>query len=111
MLALSLSLLLFMFWTAVGQAVQSALKLRLGVLRSWLLAPGIGIAVMAIPLTVVLVLATGVAFFVRPARLPWRALAPFVLAVLFSLVWTAWPALKLGFRWVSFVNDDFVNYC
>ena len=127
MLALSLSLLLFMFWTAVGQAFQSALKLRLGVLRSWLLAPGIGIAVMAIPLmigsqaglpigafarplTVVMVLATGVAFFVRPARLPWRALAPFVLAVLFSLVWTAWPALKLGFHWVSFVNDDFLNY-
>ena len=125
--ALSLSLLLFAFWTAVGQAVQSALRLRLGVLRSWLLAPGIGIAVVAIPvmvgnqagfpighfarpLTLCLALAAAAALFWRPPRFPWRALAPFVFAVLFSLFWTAWPAFKFGFNWVSFVNDDFMNY-
>ncbi|MGD1032635.1 MAG: hypothetical protein ABSA05_16015, partial [Opitutaceae bacterium] len=128
MLALSLSLLLFAFWTAIGQAVQSALKLKLGVLRSWLLAPGIGMAVVAIPLmignqagfpigsfarplAVVLTLATAAALIWRPARFPGRALAPFILAVLFSLFWTAWPALRFGFNWISFVNDDFVNYC
>jgi hypothetical protein len=128
MLALSLSLLLFVFWTAVGQAVQTVLKLKLGVLRSWLLAPGIGISVIAIPLmignqagypigafarplTVVLALATAAAFIWRPPPLPRRALAPFVLAVLFSLFWTAWPALRFGLNWISFVNDDFTNYC
>ncbi len=128
MLALSLSLLLFAFWTAVGQAVQVALRLKVGVLRSWLLAPGIGIAVVAIPLmignqagvsigafarplTLVLALAAAAALLWRPPRFPWRALAPFVLAILFALAWVAWPALKFGFNWVSFVNDDFTNYC
>ena len=128
MLALSLSLLLFAFWTTVGQAVQSALRLRLGVLRSWLLAPGIGIAAVAIPLMVgnqagypigrfarplALILglaAAGVLLWRRP-RFPWRAFLPFVFAILLSLLWTAWPAFKFGFNWVSFVNDDFTNYC
>jgi hypothetical protein len=128
MLALSLSLLLFAFWTVVGQAFQSALKLRFGMLRSWLLAPGIGIAVVAMPLMIgsqagypigpyarplalILGLAAAAVLLWRRPLFPWRALWPFVFAVFFSLLWCAWPALKFGFSWVSFVNDDFTNYC
>ena len=52
MLALGLSFLLFGFWTLVGQAVFSALKIRLGVLRSWLLAPSVGLSVVVLLLMV-----------------------------------------------------------
>jgi hypothetical protein len=30
---------------------------------------------------------------------------------LVSLVWTGWPAAKLGFAWISYANDDMANYC
>ena len=128
MLALGLSFLLFLFWVLVGQAVLAALKLRLGVLRSWLLAPGVGLAVVALllmvgnqagwpigrfarPLTLLLaVAALGVLFWRRPL-LPGRQIAPFLGAAVFSLIWTGWPGWILGFNWLSYVNDDFVNYC
>eukprot|EP01035_Chromulina_nebulosa_P004823 gene4823-6567_t len=42
---------------------------------------------------------------------PARALAPFFGVALFSLLWTGWPALRFNFSWLSYVNDDYVNYC
>ena len=127
MLALGLSLSLVLFWTVLGRALLAALDLRVGVLRAWLLAPGVGLAIMvaglmignqaglpiasfAWPLTVFLAAAaTAILVWKRPC-LPWRALSPFAAAVLFSVLWTEWPAAKFGFNWISFVTDDFVNY-
>ena len=43
--------------------------------------------------------------------LPWRSLSPFFIAGLFFLLWSAWPAFKFGFNWISYVNQDFTNYC
>ena len=128
MLALGLSLILFAFWTLVGQAVLAVLKLRLGLLRAWLLAPSVGLAVVILvlmvgnqagwpigkfawPMTLVLAGAAAVVLVWRRPCLPWRALAPFAVVALFSLLWTGWPALQYGFNWLSYVNDDFTNYC
>jgi hypothetical protein len=128
MLSLGLSFFLFVFWMLLGRAVFAALKLRLGVLRSWLLAPGVGLAVVVVllmifnqagwpigkfarPLTLLLgAAALGVLCWRRPV-LPGKQFAPFLAAAVFSLIWTGWPAWVLGFNWLSYVNDDFVNYC
>ncbi|MSU22442.1 MAG: hypothetical protein EXS32_01310 [Opitutus sp.] len=128
MLALAFSLSVFAFWTLVGRAVLVLGHPRLGVLRSWLLAPGLGLATLLLalmacnqagwpiarfagPLTLVLaVAATGGLLRWRP-RTPWRALTPFFLTALCSLVWTGWPALESGFNWISYGNDDMANYC
>src|SRR5580658_5342270 len=117
MLPLGLSLLLLLFWTVAGQAVLASLKLRIGILRSWLLAPGIGLSVMVLllmignqagwpirafawPLTLgMAALAVGLLLWRRPT-VPWRSLAPFLLIGLFFLLWSAWPAFKFGFNWI-----------
>jgi hypothetical protein len=128
MLALGLSLLLFVFWTLVGQAVFAALKLRLGVLRSWLLAPGVGLSVVVVALMIFNQAGWPIGKFARPLTgllggaalgvfcwrrplMPWRQFAPFLAAIVFALGWAGWPAGVLGFHWLSYVNDDFVNYC
>jgi hypothetical protein len=128
MLALALSLAFFLFVAFVGRATLALCGWRGGVLRAWLLGPATGLAVVVLglmvfnqaglpirafawPLTLGLgAAATGVFFWRRPP-LPVRALAPFLAVVVFSLLWTGWPLLRFGFGWLSYVNDDFVNYC
>ena len=128
MLALAFSFSVFIFWTLVGRAVLALAHPRLGILRSWLLAPGLGLATLLMGLMVLnqagwpiarfawpLTLALAVAAIVvliryRPCT-PWRRLTPFFLAALASLLWTGWPALESGFKWISYGNDDMANYC
>ncbi|HVU34801.1 MAG TPA: hypothetical protein VHE61_15315 [Opitutaceae bacterium] len=128
MLALAYSFSVFLYWALVGRAVIAVAYPRGGVLRSWLIAPGIGLSVLLLglmafnqggipikefttPLTLALgVLAVGVLIWKRPVT-AWRRTAPFVLAVVFSLLWTGWPALETGFNWISYANDDMANYC
>ncbi len=128
MLALAFSFSVFLLWTLVGRAVLALVSPRFGVLRAWLLAPGLGLSIILITLMVGnqagwpigafarvmpaawVVLAIGVLLWRRPVWSP-RALVPFFGAALFSLLWTGWPALSTGFNWISYGNDDMANYC
>ena len=128
MLPLGLSLALFVFLAAVGRATLVVGRYRSGVLRAWLLAPTVGLAVLVLALMVLnqaglpigsfagwLTAALGIASVVALVRsrppFPRRALTTYAGAVAFMFLWTGWPALEFGFRWVSFANDDMVNYC
>ena len=48
MIALLTAFLLFAYLTVLGMAVTQAIGIRLGILRSWLLAPVVGQAVTVI---------------------------------------------------------------
>ena len=128
MSALALSFAFFAFMAFTGRATLALCRWRGGVLRAWLLAPAVGLAVVVLavmafnqanlpirafawPLTLGLAAVSAAIFVWRRPTLPLRALAPFVVVALFSLVWTGWPLLRFGFEWLSYVNDDFVNYC
>ena len=128
MAALAVSLAFFVFVGFVGRATLALFRWPGGILRAWLMAPALGLSVVvllttvlnqlglpvrsfALPLTVVIALASAAVFWWRRPLLPARALAPFVAVAIFSLVWTGWPMLRFGFAWLSYVNDDFVNYC
>jgi hypothetical protein len=128
MLALVLSFAFFLFLTGLGRATLALCNWRGGVLRAWLLSPAAGLATavlvimvlnqaglpvraFALPMTIGLGLfAAGILYWRRPG-VPWRALLPFFAITLFALFWTGWPAFRFGFGWLSYVNDDFVNYC
>jgi hypothetical protein len=126
--ALALSLAFFLFAALAGRATLAVCGWRGGVLRAWLLAPATGLAVIVLsvmvlnqaglpvnrfawPLAGTLALVTTAIFAWRRPALPLRALAPFLVIIVFSLFWTGWPMLRFGFGWLSYVNDDFVNYC
>ncbi len=126
--ALALSFAFFLFVAFVGRGTLALCRWQGGVLRAWLLAPATGLAVVVLaimvlnqaglpvrafawPLTIGLSLATTGLFFWRRPIFPALALAPFVALVVFSLFWTGWPMLRFNFGWLSYVNDDYVNYC
>lgn len=128
MAALALSFAFFLFAVLVGRATLAVCNWRGGVLRAWLLAPAVGLAIIVLavmvlnqaglpvrsfawPLTIGLAAATLAILLWRRPILPTRALLPFVAVAVFSLLWTGWPMLRFGFAWLSYVNDDFVNYC
>ncbi|MBL9189290.1 MAG: hypothetical protein JNK23_17540 [Opitutaceae bacterium] len=128
MLALALSLAFLLFLAATGRATLALCGWRSGVLRAWLLAPAVGLAVAVLaimalsqaglpvrtfawPLALGLALVSALIFWWRRPALPARALWPFLAIAVFSLLWTGWPMLRFGFGWLSYVNDDYVNYC
>ncbi len=128
MFALGLSLALFVFLAMVGRATLVVGRYRSSVLRAWLLAPAVGLAVLVLALMVLnqagwpirsfagwLTAGLGLASVAVLARtrppFPRRALAIFAGAVVGMLLWTGWPALEFGFNWVSYANDDMANYC
>ena len=130
MAALALSFAFFLFLTVLGRATLAACKWQGGVLRAWLLAPatGLSVAVLSImvlnqldlpvrsfawPMTLTLAAFSATVLFLSRRQLvfPTRALLPFFAVALFSLLWTGWPALRFDFSWLSYVNDDYVNYC
>ena len=128
MIALLLVLGTFLYLTFLGQAVVSALRPRLGVLWSWFIAPTVGLAALIVLLTRLnvwgipvrvagpwltlglFVAAVGVFIWRRP-KLPWRQLAPFFGIVCLYLLYVGWPAVRFGFNWISYGNDDMANYC
>jgi len=128
MLSLGLTFLLFLAWSALGASILFALKTPIGLLRTWLLSPAVGLSVQVLAVCIfnqaglpvqsfafplagfLLALAAGLLWWRRP-QFPRRALAPILAAVAVFVFWAGWPALKLGFNWISFVNDDFTNYC
>jgi hypothetical protein len=126
--ALALSLAFLLFCAFVGRAVLALCGWRGGVLRAALLAPATGLAAVVLAVMVLnqagwpvrefarplaaglAVLAAGILAWRRPV-VPWRVLAPFGLIAAGSLLWTGWPMLRFNFGWLSYVNDDYVNYC
>ncbi len=128
MIALFLVIALFLYLAFIGQAVVSLLRPRLSLLRSWLIAPTVGLAlivtlitrlsVWGLPvgafglwLTMVLFAAAGAVLRWRRPKFPWRQLAPFLLISVGSVLYFGWPLLRFGFNWVSYGNDDMANYC
>ncbi len=128
MLALLLVIGLFLFLTFVGQAVISLLRPRMGLLWSWFLAPTVGLSLLVvlithlnvwgIPVSIVgpwlsvgLLAGSAAVFAWRRPRLPWRQLAPFAGIALAYVFYVGWPALRFGFNWISYGNDDMANYC
>ena len=128
MSALAVSFGFFLFLTVLGRATLALCSWRGGILRSWLLAPATGLATAVLcimvlnqaglpvrafagPMTWGLGLGSLGIFLWRRPVFPARALAPFFALAAFVLLWTGWPALRFGFNWLSYVNDDFVNYC
>jgi hypothetical protein len=117
----------FLFFTLLGQAIVSGLKVRFGVLWSWFIAPtlGMGLTVLAINaaskwgysvrvagpwVTVGLgVVALGILIWRRPV-FPWRQLLPFYGLLIAYLIYTGWPMFRFGYNWVSYGNDDMANY-
>lgn len=128
MIPLVIALGIFLYWTFLGKAVLALFSRSIGILRSWLLAPGVGFATLFIAVAILnqagipikafawgvtisfLIFTIGV-FKYRNIIVPVRALGPFFAAIGFSLLWSAWPMFHFGFNWLSYVNDDFTNYC
>ena len=119
---------LLVYLTIIGQAAISLFKPRLGVLWGWFAAPCVGLSLLLIVLTrlnvwghpirtvgpwatlALLLGALAVLAWRRPA-LPLRSLKPFLLIAAAALIYTGWPALRFGFNWISYGNDDMANYC
>lgn len=128
MLPILLVLALFVFLTAVGHAVVSLFRPRLGVLWSWFISPTVGLALVVVLVTRLNVwnipvkafgpwLMVGLAVFTaavlwwRKPVFPWRQLRPFALLTLLFVAYAGWPMLRFGFNWISYGNDDMANYC
>jgi len=128
MLSLGLSLLLLLGWTVIGAAIIFGARAQAGLLRSWLLAPAVGLAVQTLlvcifnqagmgtdvfarPLAAITLAIAVIILVLRRIRFPARSLLPFYSAAAVFVLWAGWPAFRLGFNWISFVNDDFTNYC
>ncbi len=128
MAPLGLALLLFCLFTLFGKALQELVRFRSPVLRSWLIAPTVGFALIEILVCflnqvgnlpvkafaswVLLALLFGSAAVLwwRKPVFPSRQLAPYGVALAFSLLYTGWPALVLGFNWLSYVTNDMTYF-
>ncbi len=122
------SLALFLTWGAIGAATLSVLRERTNVEQNLLLAPAVGAGVSVLPLFwlswsglpvsafgaplagVLLIVALAVlwrqGYVVSP-----RELAVFAAPLAAAFALTGWPLVKYGFAWLSYANDDMVNYC
>ena len=107
---------------------MAALRYRCSILRSWLLAPSVGLAVVvlltlninqaglpvktfATTMAVILAIFIVLVFWWKRPLFPWKQLAPFLGAAIFSLLYTCWPMFLYGFRWFGYMNGDMAQYC
>ncbi len=127
MIPLLLALIFFVHFAVVGRATFALLGLRFGHVRTWLLAPTLGLAVTGLIVMVPNQAGVPMAAYARPliiiitlgalGVLVWRRLVPpkglgaFVLLAAGALLLGGWPALVHGLNWVSYGNDDMTNYC
>lgn len=128
MLPFLLSIAVVLFWTLLGRAVLAVFKCRFGVLRSWLLAPTVGFSLQVVaaaflnerglpvdrfawPLAAGLALFAAAVLAWRRPTVPGRALLPYGILSAAFLALVGSPMFRFGFDWISYVNDDFTNYC
>jgi hypothetical protein len=127
MLALLLTFSVFVFLMFLGKAVLEILDFRSPILRSWLLAPCVGLATlvlltlnlnMALPvklfgswLTLALSFFIVVVFYWKRPIVPSKQLVPFLGIAFFSLLYSCWPMFLYGFRWVGYMNGDMGTNC
>jgi hypothetical protein len=114
------------FWI-VGYAAVSFLHTQRDLIRNFLIAPAVGVAVtlysiyflsrlglpvgeFSWPLTLsLLVCAAGLIAWRRPRFAGWRA-APFVGVAILALLTSGWPLSTNGFAWLADSNPDFTFY-
>jgi len=126
--ALLLTLVLFLFLMLLGKAILVALNFKFPILRSWLLAPSIGLAAIVLLvlnlnqaglpigsfaswlIVVLSVFIIGVFWRRRPVW-PWKQLGAIVAIAMVALAYTCWPMFFYGFRWVGYLNADMGTYC
>ncbi|HEY3754526.1 MAG TPA: hypothetical protein VGL42_00090 [Opitutaceae bacterium] len=128
MRAFAFSLFLLIYWTLVGRALFCLCRDRPGILRSWLLAPSLGLAVTVLtlaagnqagmpigqfawPMTLILLAGSLLVLGRHRPTLPGPAALPFAGAAVLFVAWAGWPFFKYGFHWTALVNDDYLNYC
>lgn len=127
MLALGLSISLFVFWGVVGFALLAVLHTQRNLLQNMLLAPVVGMAATVLPIfflnrsglpvarfgvqlaAALLLLSFGLIWRLRPV-VPLRCYMPFAWILLLAILMTGWPMLEFGFDWISYANDDMANY-
>jgi hypothetical protein len=126
--AAALSLGLFTYWGVLGLALLSLLYTDRRTGQRLLLAPAIGIVVVllpvfwlnrlglpvgrfGLPLTIVLLGASGAVLAWRRPLVAARHSAPFAAILLAAGILTGRPFLTFGFDWLSVANDDMANYC
>ncbi len=127
MLAFTLSICLYLFWTLLGLGALSAFQFGRHSVRNVLLAPTVGAVITLVPvfwlnqrgfpvrafgvwLSIALIVLTAVSFYRYRPRLPLRPLAPFAIMLAFAAVLTLWPMFQYGFNWISYGNEDMTNY-
>src|SRR5579859_2141497 len=127
LLALGLSIALFILWLLVGAAMLTVLRVPGPSLRNMLLAPAVGLAVTllavflvsrggvpldraALPLALLAFCVASMLVWRRRQSFPLRSYAVFPVVLLVALLATGRPMLEFGFDWVSYSNDDMANY-
>jgi hypothetical protein len=124
--ALLLAFAVFLAWSAVGLAALALTRADTSELRVILIAPALGSAVtvvvgfilsfaglsmgaVAVPLIIVLLVASALALSLRRPSLR-RAVAPILVLCVAGLLLAGWPLVSLGFDWLGGGNSDMSNY-
>lgn len=128
LIAFSLPLFLFAFFSLIGLATLSLLNTQRNTLQNILLAPAIGVALTLLPifwinrygipinqfalqLCICLILFSIVILSWKKPLFPIKYYWPFAGVLFLALLLIGRPLLQFGFDWVSFCNDDMANYC
>ena len=127
MLALGLSLYVFIILFSVGFCFIPRKFFEFDKLFALFLSPALGLSVLIIfiftfnrlgfpikeiriPFLIVLLILGGIATYRARNLFIERALLAKLLIAPLGVLISAWPILKYGFGWISYVNDDMNNY-
>lgn len=119
---------LFTYFGIIGTATLSLLRTQRNLLQNVLLSPAVGIAFtllpvfllnraglpvkdFAIPLTVVSFFLSIAIILYRKPIVPLSQYTKFAFIFFLALCLTGRPLLHFGFNWLSYANDDMMNYC
>jgi hypothetical protein len=127
MLAFALSLGVYFSLATIGYSITPSVLRNRDPVLTLFLSPALGLSATILfiftlsrlgmplrfagmPLLFLLLASIGLTFFRRGnTRLNPETLTIFILTPL-GILLTAWPILKYGFSWISYVNDDMNNY-
>ena len=121
-----LSLLLFGFWAALGWSALALLEPAMPPLRSFLLAPAVGVSLTVLPVYWLSLAGVPVAAAARPLLAMWCFLTIaawiwrrpawtateliFLVPIAAAIFIFGFPSIRFGFDWVGNANDDWANY-